>query len=99
MTVVGSDDRLLEELPDATVVKLERNCRSGRRILDAAARRARPGRSSPASSGGRVRFWRCRSERAQAQAVAAEAERLVARGVAPASGSPSWSAPSRARAP
>ena len=35
------------------------------------------------ASGGRVRFWRCRSERAQAQAVAAEAERLIADGVAP----------------
>ena len=34
-------------------------------------------------SGGRVRFWRCRSERAQAQAVAAEAEQLIAAGVAP----------------
>jgi DNA helicase II / ATP-dependent DNA helicase PcrA len=30
-----------------------------------------------------VRFWRARSERAQAQAVAAEAERLIAGGVAP----------------
>ena len=31
-----------------------------------------------------VRFWRCASERAQAQAVAAEAERLIAGGVSPA---------------
>jgi RecB family exonuclease len=30
-----------------------------------------------------VRFWRARSERAQAQAVAAEAEQLIANGVAP----------------
>ena len=30
-----------------------------------------------------MRFWRCRSDRAQAQAVAAEAERLIADGVAP----------------
>ena len=35
------------------------------------------------AGGGRVRFWRCRSERAQAQAVAAEAEALLASGVAP----------------
>ena len=81
VTVVGSDDRLLEELPDATVVKLERNCRSGRRILDAAAA-VLPGRLTGVS-GGRVRFWRARSERAQAQSVAAEAEQLVASGVAP----------------
>src|SRR5829696_35865 len=35
------------------------------------------------ASGGRVRFWSCSSERAQAQAIAAEAERLIAGGVAP----------------
>jgi DNA helicase II / ATP-dependent DNA helicase PcrA len=81
VSVVGSDARFLEELPEATVVKLERNCRSGRRILDAAAA-VLPGRLTGVS-GGRVRFWRARSERAQAQAVAAEAERLIAGGVAP----------------
>jgi len=31
-----------------------------------------------------VRFWRCASERAQAQAVAADAERLISDGVSPA---------------
>src|SRR5215213_9465620 len=81
VTVVGSDARFLEELPEARVVKLERNCRSGRRILDAAAA-VRPGRLTGAS-GGRVRFWRARSERAQAQAVAGEAEQLIAGGVPP----------------
>src|ERR687898_409361 len=79
VTVVGADDRFASELPDASVVRLERNCRSGRRILDAATAVA-PGRLTGAS-GGRVRFWRCRSERAQAQAVAAEAEQLIAGGV------------------
>jgi DNA helicase II / ATP-dependent DNA helicase PcrA len=79
--VVGSDARFLEELPDASVVKLERNCRSGRRILDAATA-VLPGRLTGVS-GGRVRFWRARSERAQAQAVAAEAEQLIAGGVPP----------------
>src|SRR3954452_19493017 len=81
VTVVGSDARFLEELPDARVVKLERNCRSGRRILDAAAGVV-PGKLTGVS-GGRVRFWRARSERAQAQAVAAEAEQLIAGGVPP----------------
>src|SRR5215211_7721555 len=81
VTVVGSDARFLEELPEARVVKLERNCRSGRRILDAAAA-VLPGRLTGAS-GGRVRFWRARSERAQAQAVAGEAEQLIAGGVPP----------------
>jgi superfamily I DNA/RNA helicase/RecB family exonuclease len=81
VTVVGSDARFLEELPGASVVRLERSCRSGRRILDVAAA-VLPGRLTGVS-GGRVRFWRARSERAQAQAVAAEAEQLIANGVAP----------------
>src|SRR4051794_38780504 len=103
VTVVGDDDQaiyrfrgasaknLLEferELPDVTTIKLERNFRSGRRILDAAAAvvapiQARVPKKLTGASGGRVRFWRCSSERAQAQAVAAEAERLIAGGVAP----------------
>src|SRR5215217_5357851 len=78
LTVVGSDARFVEELPEARVVKLERNCRSGRRILDAATA-VLPGRLTGVS-GGRVRFWRARSERAQAQAVGAEAEQLIAGG-------------------
>jgi ATP-dependent DNA helicase UvrD/PcrA len=103
VTVVGDDDQaiyrfrgasqknLLEferELPDVTTVKLERNFRSGRRILDAATAvvapiEARVKKKLTGASGGRVRFWSCSSERAQAQAVAAEAERLIAGGVAP----------------
>jgi len=103
VTVVGDDDQaiyrfrgasqknLLEferELPDVTTVKLERNLRSGRRILDAASAvvapiEARVEKKLTGASGGRVRFWGCSSERAQAQAVAAEAERLIAGGVAP----------------
>jgi DNA helicase II / ATP-dependent DNA helicase PcrA len=103
VTVVGDDDQaiyrfrgasaknLLEfqrELPDVTTIKLERNFRSGRRILDAAAAvvapiQARVPKKLTGASGGRVRFWRCSSERAQAQAVAAEAEKLIAGGVAP----------------
>jgi DNA helicase II / ATP-dependent DNA helicase PcrA len=103
VTVVGDDDQaiyrfrgasqknLLEferELPDVTTVKLERNFRSGRRILDAAAAvvapiEARVEKKLTGASGGRVRFWSCTSERAQAQAMAAEAERLIEGGVAP----------------
>ena len=73
------------EFPDATIVRLERNYRSGRRILDAAAAVVAPVRrpdreeAHAARAAARVRFWRCRSERAQAQAVAAEVERLIAR--------------------
>jgi DNA helicase-2/ATP-dependent DNA helicase PcrA len=102
VTVVGDDDQAIyrfrgasqknlrdfeRELGDAIVVRLERNYRSGRRILQAAEAvvKPTPGRIEKrlrGSPGGEVRFWRCRSERAQAQAVAAEAERLlVERGV------------------
>jgi DNA helicase II / ATP-dependent DNA helicase PcrA len=102
VTVAGDDDQAIyrfrgasqknlrdfeRELGDATLVRLERNYRSGRRILEAAEAvvRPTPGRiekSLKGSGGGEVRLWRCSSERAQAQAVAAEAERLVAqRGV------------------
>jgi DNA helicase-2/ATP-dependent DNA helicase PcrA len=97
VTVVGDDDQAIyrfrgasqknlrdfeRELGDAIVVRLERNYRSGRRILQAAEAvvKPTPGRIEKrlrGSPGGEVRFWRCRSERAQAQAVAAEAERLV----------------------
>jgi DNA helicase II / ATP-dependent DNA helicase PcrA len=103
VTVVGDDDQaiyrfrgasqknLLEferELPDVTTVKLERNFRSGRRILDAATAvvapiEARVAKKLTGASGGRVRFWSCSSERAQAQAIAAEADRLIEGGVAP----------------
>jgi DNA helicase II / ATP-dependent DNA helicase PcrA len=103
VTVVGDDDQAIyrfrgasrknlldfdREFPDAVVVRLVRNYRSGRRILDAACAVVAPTperieKKLRGASGGRVRFWRCRSERAQAQAVAAEAERLIADGVPP----------------
>src|ERR671924_1108371 len=103
VTVVGDDDQAIyrfrgasqknlvdfqREFPDAEVVRLERNYRSGRRILEAASAVVAPSpdrieKRLKGASGGRVRFWRCRSERAQAQAVAAEAEQLIAGGVAP----------------
>src|SRR4051794_15891242 len=103
VTVVGDDDQAIyrfrgasqknlsdfqREFPDATVVKLERNYRSGKRILDAARAVVAPtaGRIDKALTsrrGGEVRFWRAQNERAQAQAVAAEAERPVTRGVPP----------------
>ena len=67
-------------------------CARAARLL-AAARRGRgadrgpPGRrrsTAADAAPGEVAFWRCASERAQAQAVAAEVERLIARGdVAP----------------
>ena len=74
------------EWPTARVVRLEESFRAGERIVRAAAAVAepvpdrlekalRPAGGAP----GEVAFWACASERAQAQAVAAEVERLVAR--------------------
>src|SRR3954471_17424132 len=72
------------EWPHATLVRLEESQRSARRVVEAAravvepiedrlARQWRPADDAPP---GEVAFWRCASERAQAQAVAAEVERL-----------------------
>ena len=80
-----------EEHPDATVVRLEHSFRSGQAILDAATAVVAPNEDRIAKAltgepGGDVRFWRCVNERAQAQGVAADIERLIAReGVSPGS--------------
>jgi DNA helicase II / ATP-dependent DNA helicase PcrA len=80
------------EWPLAKVVRLETSFRAGERILHAARAVVEPseeriGKALHADESlpaGEVAFWRCANERAQAQAVAAEIERLVARGeVAP----------------
>ena len=80
------------EYPGALVVRLEESLRSGQEILDAANAVVRPNeeriekalRAAPGAPAGDVRFWRCANERAQAQAVAADVERLISReGVAP----------------
>ena len=71
------------EYPDARVVRLERSYRYGRRILRAAEAVLEEGagerepKEVRARGNGSVRFWRARSERAQAQAVAADVERLL----------------------
>jgi DNA helicase II / ATP-dependent DNA helicase PcrA len=81
-------DEFRAEWPLAKVVRLEESLRSGERILRAAGavveptegrigKALRPRDGAPA---GDVVFWRCANERAQAQAVAAEVERLLARG-------------------
>jgi DNA helicase-2/ATP-dependent DNA helicase PcrA len=76
------------EWPLAKVVRLEESFRSGERILRAAHAIVEPNpdriakalRAAPDAPPGEVAFWRCANERAQAQAVAAEVERLLARG-------------------
>ena len=82
--------------PDAPVIELAESRRSGRAIVAAAAAVVAPipgraqergaqyrgvGAPAGAREDGFVHFWACASERAQAQAVAAEAERLIAGGV------------------
>jgi DNA helicase-2/ATP-dependent DNA helicase PcrA len=76
------------ELPDTSTLRLERSHRSPRRLLDAAQAvvAANPDRldaPAQAKEGGELRLWRCSSERAQAQAAAAEVERLLREGAAP----------------
>ena len=71
-----------EEHPDAGVVRLLRSHRCPSRILRAATAVTerideRLEKRLTGRRGGDVRFWHCRSERAQAQAVAREAERLI----------------------
>ncbi len=76
----------------ATVVQLEQSFRCPQRILDAAAAVVAPLEdridkrldASGARPAGEVAFWRAANERAQAQSVAADVERLIGReGVAP----------------
>jgi DNA helicase-2/ATP-dependent DNA helicase PcrA len=73
------------EWPEATVVRLTESFRSGERIIAAARAVVEPDetrlpkRLEAGAPDGEVAFWRCANERAQAQAVAAEVERLVAR--------------------
>jgi DNA helicase II / ATP-dependent DNA helicase PcrA len=80
-----------DEYPDAKVVRLERSIRCPEPIARAARAVAAPlgsglgGELHGRAEGGEVRFWRCASERAQAQAVAAHAERLIADGADPGS--------------
>ena len=72
----------------ATVVTLDESRRYGTPIRDAAEAVVAPiaGRVAKAvrtPEGGQVRFWRCTSERGQAQAVASEIERRIAGGTGP----------------
>ena len=73
--------------PDARVVALDHSHRCPERVVDAARAVLEAGdggeRGLRGRAGGELRFWRCSTTRAQAQAVAAEAERLTLAGVAP----------------
>ncbi|MEA2346575.1 MAG: ATP-dependent helicase UvrD/PcrA [Thermoleophilaceae bacterium] len=76
------------EYADATVARLEHDHRSAEQIRRAALAvvapiPARLPKELAGREGGTVRFWHCLSERGEAQAVAREAERLVAAGTEP----------------
>src|SRR3954451_14747990 len=72
------------EHPESTTVVLQKSRRVARLLLGAAEAVIAPSadrieKKLRGGSGGNIRFWRCQSERAQAQAVAAEVEHLVER--------------------
>jgi DNA helicase II / ATP-dependent DNA helicase PcrA len=78
--------RFTAKRSQALVIALERSFRSRERILTAAQAVTTPvpdrlGLAVEAAPGGDVAFWRCANERAQAQGVAAEVEKLVREGV------------------
>jgi DNA helicase-2/ATP-dependent DNA helicase PcrA len=79
---------LAAEVPGVRTVQLEHSLRCPERIVAAAGAVVQPiadrvDKRLDAPPGGRVRFWRAANERAQAQAVAAEVERLIRGGAAP----------------
>jgi DNA helicase-2/ATP-dependent DNA helicase PcrA len=82
-------DDLRAEWPHLAEVRLERSLRCPETVLRAAAAVVAPvpdrvEKVLTGRPGGEVAFWRCANERAQAQAVAADVERLIHReGVAP----------------
>jgi DNA helicase-2/ATP-dependent DNA helicase PcrA len=82
----GAGAARLEELSaGARVITLERSVRCPELVLEAAFAALGGGTHRPAAApGGEVVFWGCANERAQAQSVAADIERLIAReGVEP----------------
>ncbi len=75
-------------LPGTSTIRLERSLRSPAAVMAAAEAVVAPNPArepavTQAPAGGEVRFWRCANERAQAQAAAADIERLVRAGVEP----------------
>jgi DNA helicase-2/ATP-dependent DNA helicase PcrA len=73
--------------PEVAVVRLEESFRCAERVLVAAeavvapieGRIEKSLRAAAGAPAGEVSFWRCANERAQAQAVAADVERLMSR--------------------
>ncbi len=81
----GARMRAFAACAGTRVIELTESFRCPHAVLEAGAALLGSGPpAAPAPDGGEVTFWRCENRRAQAQAVAAEIERLLARdGVAP----------------
>jgi superfamily I DNA/RNA helicase/RecB family exonuclease len=85
LTAAADPWRASFELPGATVVTLERSFRCPEPVLEAARSEVEFDAQPSGDDGGEVGFWRCDNDRAQAQSVAAEIERLISKhGVTPA---------------
>jgi DNA helicase-2/ATP-dependent DNA helicase PcrA len=83
LTVAVDPARGTFALPRARTVRLSHSFRCPERIVNA-ARAVLEVECEPREEGGEAAFWRCSGERAQAQAVAADVERLIhSNGVAP----------------
>jgi DNA helicase-2/ATP-dependent DNA helicase PcrA len=88
---LSSIDAFRAAYPDRREVVLSDSRRSGSDVLDAAAavaaalpdRLPLPRRARADAHASEVRFWQCRNERAQAQAVARRIERMLAEGESP----------------
>ena len=84
LTAAADPSRGGFELPGATIVRLERSFRCPEPVLQAARAEVEFEVQPADGDVGEVRFWRCANDRAQAQSVAAEIERLIAKeGAAP----------------
>jgi DNA helicase-2/ATP-dependent DNA helicase PcrA len=66
-------------MPGARVAELMASVRCAGRLIEAAAVLTGTPLASTTDSAGEIAFWRCQNRRAQAQAVAADIERLLAR--------------------
>jgi superfamily I DNA/RNA helicase/RecB family exonuclease len=75
----AGEERLRAAAEGARVIKLDHSLRCPARLVEAGAAALSRPLSVTAEPGGDVEFWRCVNDRAQAQSIAADVERLIAR--------------------
>ncbi len=76
----GAGTERVESLAEgAEVIVLERSLRCAERLLTAGGLALGAAVNVTGVAGGEVEFWRCANDRAQAQSVAADVERLISR--------------------